>query len=140
MVLAPLQEIPLFAQSGAVIPMLPASVDTFLDASVADGGVVDLKQADSARVVRVFVGRSSQFTEVDGTQYTLQAYETTLWKERTTELPDCLGGERGCVDRTGVVPVVRMTTQGPVAIPGAVFSMTGPKARTIDLEVVIPKK
>lgn len=139
MVPAPLGEIPVFAQAGAVIPMLPKSVDTFIDSPV-DGGVVDLKQADSARVIRVFVGRSSQFSEADGTQYTLQAYDTTLWKERTTELPDCLGAERGCVDRTGVVPVVRMTSQGPVAIPGAVFSMTGPKPRTIDLEVVIPKK
>jgi len=64
---AAVDEIPVFAAAGSVVPMLQQAPDTFIDG--ADASLSTLADVDDARLVRVF-GPGGRFTEADGTTYT----------------------------------------------------------------------
>jgi alpha-glucosidase (family GH31 glycosyl hydrolase) len=66
-VAAPLDEIPVFARSGAVIPLFDVIPDTLVDGPL--DGLLTRSDADLSRTVRVYCGRDGSFTEADGTSY-----------------------------------------------------------------------
>lgn len=134
MVDAPLTEAPVFVRAGAVIPMLPERVDTVLP---ADPPTVDFDDVKLERVLRVVVGAESQFTERDGTTYTLIRGDATDFMEGGQKLPDCTGAtDRGCVDRSGANPVVRLTGDGPLDVPGGYLVIDSQLPRKWDVEVL----
>lgn len=65
-VAAEMDEIPVFAAGGTIIPLLAEAPETF----VSGTELRDLADVDGARVLRVF-GRGGSFTEADGTRYTV---------------------------------------------------------------------
>jgi alpha-glucosidase len=65
---APLEEIPVFARAGTVIPMYPEGVMTLVRESAAVPGPAGV--ADDRRVV-VFLGADGAFIEASGLRYTL---------------------------------------------------------------------
>lgn len=134
MVDAPLTEAPVFVRVGAVIPLLPERVDTLLP---ADPPTVDFDDVKLERHLRVVVGAESQFTERDGTTYTLIQGNATDFQEGGQKLPDCTGAtDRGCVDRTGPNPVVRLTGEGPLDVPGGYLVIDSQLPRKWDVEVL----
>lgn len=62
---AAVDEIPVFAAAGTVVPMLEQAPETFVDGT----SLRDLDDVDGARLLRVF-GTGGSFTEGDGTTYT----------------------------------------------------------------------
>jgi len=64
----PLEEIAVFAPAGAVLVLLPESVDTLTDAD-AGSGIVTLADAGDDREIWVWPGGQSAFTEVAGLSY-----------------------------------------------------------------------
>ncbi|MCC6335180.1 MAG: hypothetical protein IT380_14470 [Myxococcales bacterium] len=135
MVNAPLTEVPLFARAGAVIPLLPERVDTLLPASAP---TVDLDAVKGERRLQLFTGGSSSFVERDGTLYTFEAGSQFEFFEGEKKLADCASAtERGCVDRAGPHPVVRMRGAGLLEVPGgALFIDEGRTQRRYDVEVL----
>ncbi|MEN9800205.1 MAG: hypothetical protein RL653_3902, partial [Pseudomonadota bacterium] len=134
-VLAPVTEVPLFLRAGTCVPRLPGRVETLLPAAPP---VVDLEDVQGERVLWLAPGGSSVFTERDGTTYRVEAGEGGPFSEGGEPLPDCAGAAaRGCVDRGGPRPVVRMAGQGPLRFPGGRLTVTGP-ARTLDVEWLGP--
>jgi alpha-glucosidase len=134
MVDAPLTEAPLFVRVGAVIPLLPERVDTLLPASMP---TVDLDNVKSERRLRIVVGGDSSFAERDGTRYSLTRDSAPDYYEGATKLGDCATAtERGCVDKSGPHPVVRLKGQGPLDVPGGYLTIDGPVERTYDVEVL----
>lgn len=69
-VAAPLDTIPVFVRAGAVLPLLPAGVETFVSGGK---GVVDLNTVRDRLVVRCYHGADGMFTLEDGTILGLQA-------------------------------------------------------------------
>lgn len=70
---APLDVLPLYARAGALVPMLPADVDTLAPASAPE--VVSLADRDDARVLRAFPpapGGTTAFEVHDGTRWSLE--------------------------------------------------------------------
>lgn len=134
-VLAPMTEVPLFLRAGTCVPRLPERVETLLPAAPP---VVDLEDVQGERVLWLAPGGSSVFTERDGTTYRVEAGEGGSFAEGGEALPDCTGAAaRGCVDRSGPRPVVRLAGQGPLRFPGGRLTVTGP-ARTLDVEWMGP--
>ena len=133
---APVGEIPLFVRAGAVIPRLPASVMTVLDA-----GDADLKHHKDERSLLLVTGGSGGFMERDGTTYgvvTLPGVSSDIQEDGVT-LPDCASATaRGCVDRAGPRVVVRMKGTTSLSVAGTDLSIDSPTAKTIDVEVVAP--
>ncbi|MCB9745054.1 MAG: hypothetical protein H6740_20870 [Alphaproteobacteria bacterium] len=70
---APVDEIPVFARSGTVVPTLAWAPDTFTEAGAE--GVTTLAEADLERVIYVF-GEGGSFTEADGTTYSVSGTAT----------------------------------------------------------------
>jgi alpha-glucosidase len=133
---APMGELPLYARAGALVPMVPSTVDTFLPAA---GDIVNLNSVRGERLLRLFVGGQSFFTEADGTSYTVQPTQNTKWFEGSTELKDCAAPEdRKCVDKSGPLPVLRLERSSSFDVPGAFVIISGVTPRTYDIEVVLP--
>lgn len=131
---APLSEVPVFVRVGAVIPLLPERIDTLLP---ADPPTVDYDDVKLERRLRVVVGSQSQFTERDGTTYTLIQGDAQDFFEGSTKLTDCTSDtQRGCVDRSGANPVVRLTGDGPLDMPGGYLTIDSTVTRTWDVEVL----
>ncbi|MEW6432601.1 MAG: TIM-barrel domain-containing protein [Myxococcota bacterium] len=131
---APLTEAPVFIRVGAVIPLLPDRVDTFLP---AEPPTVDLDDVKAERRLRVVVGSQSQFAERDGTRYTFMPGDSTDFYEANVKLADCAAAEeRGCVDRSGPHPLVRLKGDGPLDVPGGYLVIDSPVTRTWDVEVL----
>lgn len=66
---APLEEIPVYARAGAIVPMFPDGVMTVVNGSAK---VPDDKQVKDDRIVRAFFGAAGSFTEALGLGYTLE--------------------------------------------------------------------
>lgn len=66
----PLGEIGLYAKTGAIIPMLPARLDTLMPAKAP---LVTLADVRNARTLLVFGGADGSSTDLDGTKYTLKS-------------------------------------------------------------------
>lgn len=132
---APVSELPLFVRRGTCVPRLPERVETVLPAGP---GVVTLEQVWNERSLYLVTGGASRFVERDGTGYEVETASGTDFAEGGAALTDCVGAERGCVDRSGAHPVVRMTGSSALSFPGGTLTITGP-ARTIDVEVVQPR-
>ncbi|MBS1149510.1 MAG: Alpha-glucosidase, partial [Myxococcaceae bacterium] len=129
-VAAPLGEIPVFARAGSVLPLLPASIQTLLP---AEPPVIDLDDVKDARVLWVYGEGSGQFTERDGTTYTLSAGGPGGLREAGVALPACTSAtQRGCLDASGAQKVLRLAGQGPVQLGSYQLEISGP-ARTIDV-------
>lgn len=64
---ADVDEIPVFAPKGAIVPTFTEAPDTLSTAT--DEGVTDIEDADGARTIYVFGGGVARFTEGDGTRY-----------------------------------------------------------------------
>ena len=132
-VVAPVTEVPLFLRAGTCIPRLPGRVETLLPAAPP---VVDLEDVASERVLLVAPGGDSTFTERDGTTYRVEASGGGELSEGGAALVECGSASvRGCVDRSGPRPVVRMATQGPLRFPGGRLTVTGP-VRALDVELL----
>ena len=130
---APVGELPLFVRAGTCIPRLPARVETLLPAAPP---VVDLEDVAGERSLLVAAGGEGAFTERDGTAYRVEAEGGGELAEGGAALPDCdVPAARGCVDRSGARPVVRMATQGPLRFPGGRLTVSGP-ARALDVELL----
>ncbi len=124
MVTAPVTELPLFLRAGAVVPRLPARVQTLLPAGAP---VVDLEDVAAERVLLVAAGAAGGFTERDGTRY-----EVTTSGATAFSLPACTSaGQRGCVDGN----VARLDGTS-LEFPGGVLTISGGPARTYDVEVL----
>ncbi len=80
---APWTHIPVFARSGTVVPTFDTVPDTLTGG--ADADLVDLDEADAARVLTVF-GTGGRFTEADGTTYAVDG--TASSGETTATLTD----------------------------------------------------
>lgn len=65
---ADIDEIPVFAAGGTIVPMLVDAPDTFIDDAADDLRTLD--DVDDQRILRVF-GSGGSFTEADGTTYTV---------------------------------------------------------------------
>jgi alpha-glucosidase (family GH31 glycosyl hydrolase) len=85
---ADLQEIPVFAVDGRIIPTLPEAPET----------LVDWPTGDDARILYVF-GAGGTFTEADGTTYEVQG-EPTSAAEATASF------DSGSIDAGGATVVV----------------------------------
>jgi alpha-glucosidase (family GH31 glycosyl hydrolase) len=121
---APLSEQPLFARAGAVVPMLTPKA---------------IALSDGHRVLRLFVGGETSTTTSDGSSFTVTSTSGTAWLEGGVALPDCMQpGARGCVDRSGALPVVRLSGASSLDVPGAHLAITTTNAPVIDVEVVLP--
>ncbi len=131
-VAAPMGELPIFLRKGACIPRLPSRVETLLDAAPP---TVDLNDVKDERSLFVVPGAQSSFFERDGTEYAVSLSEETGFAEGGATLPDCTGPERGCVDRSGLNPVVRMQAGKSLGFPGGVLTIIGP-LRKYDVEVM----
>ncbi len=70
---ADIDEIPVFAADGTIVPMFVDAPDTFL--SGADDSLTNLDDVDTARVLRVF-GADGSFVEADGTTYAVSGSPT----------------------------------------------------------------
>lgn len=136
MVAAPVSEVPLFVRAGAVIPRLPETVDTLIPAQPP---TVDLDDVKNERSLLFFPGAESQFMERDGTRYTAVVADSVDYREADVVLADCTSAsDRGCVDKSGPRPVVRLKKQGPLDVPGGYLVIEGP-AKKYDVEVVLPR-
>lgn len=133
MVAAPLTEAPVFVRKGAVLPLLPERVDTLLP---AEPPTVDLDDVKNERRLRLYTGGQSAFVERDGTRYQFAQGTSQGFSEAGVALADCATAlERGCVDRAGPVPVVRLKARGPLETPAGTLTIQGGVARTYDVEV-----
>lgn len=128
---APLGELPLFLRKGTCIPRLPPRVETLVDAAPP---TVDLNDVKDERVLFVVAGGESDFRERDGTEYVVSLTPGTTFSEGGVALADCVGAERGCVDRSGVNPVARLRDGKSLYFPGGSLTIGGP-ARTYDVEI-----
>lgn len=127
---APLEEVPVFARAGALVPLLPDGVQSVLPAADA----LDVPEADGARVVYAFGGADGTFVERDGTRWTLALGAPDGVREAGAELPACAAsGQRGCVE---ALPqgrrLVRLAGQGPLEVDGHRLAVEGPP-RTVDV-------
>jgi alpha-glucosidase (family GH31 glycosyl hydrolase) len=68
---APLDDVPVFARVGAIVPLLSADVETVFPS--ADGGVVSMQDRADFLEVQVFAGGSSSLTLDDGTVFSQSA-------------------------------------------------------------------
>ena len=67
---ADLEEVPVFAPAGAIIPLFLAQVDTLAEAT--DATVVDIKKAEAGALgLKVFLGADGKLTQYDGASFTL---------------------------------------------------------------------
>ena len=89
------------------------------------------------RSLFVVAGGASDFLERDGTRYVVIPGDATAFFENNVALPDCVGAERGCVDRTGPNPVARLKDGKPLDFPGGYLTITEPGARKYDVEVLL---
>lgn len=132
---APVTELPLFLAPGAVVPRLPARVDTLLPAAPP---LVDLEDIEGERVLFVVAGGAGRFVERDGTAYTVLLSEGSTFSEGGAALADCTAADqRGCVDRSGRHPVARLTGSLGLDFPKGKLVITGDTARRYDVEVVL---
>ena len=132
-VAAGLGELPIFLRRGTCIPRLPVRVETLIDAAPP---TVDLNDVKDERSLFLVPGGASDFVERDGTRYTVIVGEATGFLEGGVAMADCVSAtERGCVDRSGLNPVARMTGPGPLEFPGGVLGITAPLPRKYDVEV-----
>jgi alpha-glucosidase (family GH31 glycosyl hydrolase) len=126
---AAVTELPVFMLAGAVVPRAADGTMTVLPSTttaVYDPGV---------RKLLVAPGGSGSFTERDATAYSVSVTNGTTYSE-SGALADCSSAaQRGCVDRSGPNPVVRMATMGPLDFPGGKLTVTGP-AKKLDVEVI----
>jgi len=130
---APLTEVPVYLRAGAIVPLLPPTVETLVP---AEAPTVDLDDVKDQRVVWVVPGAAGSFTERDGTTYTLTQASGTAFKENGAELPACTSAtQRGCVELNGKTATARLTGQGPLDFPGGTLSVSGHE-RTLDVEVL----
>ncbi|MGI5862300.1 MAG: TIM-barrel domain-containing protein [Myxococcales bacterium] len=133
---APLEEVPLFARAGSVVPMLPESVQTLVPAAP---GVVDLDDVADRRTVRIFAGGTGSFVERDGTRYAVAASNRKGggFFANGERLPECASSDqRGCVASEDGAWRVKLAGEGPLEFEGHEVTITGTQARVIDLVVV----
>lgn len=132
---ATVNELPTWLRRGAVVPRLPDRVDTLVP---ADAPTVDLDDVKNERVLWWAPGGEETFVERDGTSYQSTTAADEGFRESGAALPDCANAtQRGCVDRAGARPVVRLAARGPLSARGGLLTITGPM-RTIDVEIVAP--
>jgi alpha-glucosidase (family GH31 glycosyl hydrolase) len=128
---APLSEIPVFVHQGSIIPRYPVRVMTVLPSTTTPSG-----PTLAERRLLIAPGAAGSFVERDGTTYDLTTSTYTGYREQGVELADCAKPtDRGCVDRSGKNPVVRMSTQGPIEVAGGFLQIAG-TTHTWDVEVV----
>jgi hypothetical protein len=88
---APLDEMPLFVRSGAVIPMLPDDVDTLVPRTDRiDPGVVTL---DDRRVIQIWPGEFGEARSWDGLRVELEKSGRVVTATIETSFPRRIGLE-----------------------------------------------
>ena len=130
-VTAAMGEIPVFARAGSVVPLLSEGVQTLLP---ADPPVKDFDDVKNERVLWVYGGGSGQFTERDGTTYTLTTTSGSVGlREAGVVLQACTSAtQRGCLDMIGTHRLVRLAGQGPLEFDTQKLEISG-SARTLDV-------
>ncbi len=98
---AALEQIPVFARAGAIVPLFAARVDTLSEAT--DASVADIKKAEAGPMaLRVFLGASGALTQYDGVLYTLTHKKTAkggTFKVDGKAWPACAAGvTKDCLD------------------------------------------
>ena len=98
---AALEQIPVFARAGALIPLFAARVDTLSEAT--DASVADIKKAEAGPLaLRVYLGASGALTQYDGTTFTLthkKVGKEPAFKVDGKAWPACAAGAtRDCLD------------------------------------------
>ena len=103
---AGLEEVPVFAPSGAIIPLFLTKVDTLAEAT--DSSVSDIKKAEAGGLgLKVFLGADGALTMYDGASFTLShKKDATLapsgFKVDGKAWPACAAGsKKACVATTG---------------------------------------
>lgn len=135
MVQAAVGEIPVWLRRGAVVPRLPERVDTLVP---AEPPTVDLDDVKNERVVWWAPGGTDRFVERDGTVWSSSPSGESAFSENGMALADCTSpSQRGCVQRGGARPIVRLSGSGPLVGAGGSLSIEGPP-RAIDVEVFAP--
>jgi len=106
---APLEEIPVFARGGTLVPTFAEIPDTLVPTDNPD--VVTLEDVDNQRVVYVF-GNGGPFVEADGTRY------------------------RPSGEATGSGEITHTLDSGTLEVAGVTVQVTGSRERTYTLVVV----
>jgi alpha-glucosidase (family GH31 glycosyl hydrolase) len=106
---APLEEIPVFARGGTLVPTFAEIPDTLVPTDNPD--VVTLEDVDNQRVVYVF-GSGGPFVEADGTRY------------------------RPSGEATGSGEITHTLDSGTLEVAGVTVQVTGSRERTYTLVVV----
>lgn len=121
---AALTELPVFAREGAILPLLPATVQSVIPAP-----------PDDAREVWVFPAEGARFIERDGTVWAVDA-ATAVGppKEGSVTLARCASAaERGCyLDESGRRRF-KLSGAGDLSVDGYRLRYTQPKDRTVDV-------
>ena len=107
---AALDEIPVFAPAGAVVPLYDVVPDTLVEGPIA--GLVTRTDAEKSRLIRVFPGARGGFVERDGTRYE----------------SDGAASAPGRITRT--------LSSGEIEVNGLHLRVTGAVERTYTVEVV----
>jgi alpha-glucosidase (family GH31 glycosyl hydrolase) len=120
---APVTEIPVFAREGTIVVMYPDGVMTLVRGSIE---VPDPSSIGDDRIVRVFLGENSTFTEVSGLTYQLEslakAAEGVITASYTAdgaapvELSPCVPTSPGCFEITGSEVTSRVVGPGTLTV------------------------
>lgn len=138
---AAMEEIPVYARQGTVVPMLPEGVMTVFRGSPA---VPDPGSVGDDRVVRVFLGANGEFQEASGLRYELDQIATgwqgTLsFKWNGASLGPC--GQPPCVDAKAHLAKLSVTGPGTATVLegtkeiARVKVVGGAAARKVELQV-----
>ena len=100
---ADLEEVPVFAPAGAIIPLFLAKVDTLAEAT--DSTVVDIKKAEAGPLgLKVFLGADGKLTQYDGASFVLDHKKAVTsapggFKVDGKAWPACAAGsKKDCVE------------------------------------------
>jgi alpha-glucosidase len=121
----PLTEIGLWAPAGSIIPTIPP-LDTLMPAAAP---LVTLSQVQNQRILKVFGGASGQWTDIDGTQYTLTSTPEVPASVTVggTALPSCSTDAMPCadIDTTNRIATVKGAGLTSVALGGSTLTVKG---------------
>ena len=116
---APLEEIPVYAAAGAIVPAYPDGVMTLVRGTP---GVPDASSIGDDRVVYAFAGEDGSFTEAGGLSYALEQIATAAGAPRWqgVDLAACASPPVApCVEESADAVTAHVTGDGTLEVPTA---------------------